>query len=329
MSSKPLVSAVIPTYNRAQPTIEAIQSVLAQTYSNVEILVVDDGSSDGSGELVEQFIRQQQRNGSQLCYLRQSNQGASVARNTGIEKARGTYVAFLDSDDRWLPEKLEWQVRALQQFNDKCGGCFTDARCVDSSGLDASTFGLFGRRYQETIGIDHSALRLLAKSFCGFWISTLLARTDMIRQIGGFNPSVSFCEDRDLYFRLSMITPLAHVDKPLVCCDRNSTPPGSLCRPWDRVDVRLRGQQRMYEDWLGLGDALPADVRKTILQQLRATHCDWANWHLSNERYDTARQEVSRAIRYELTPTMTAKWALTWIAPFLAKKFCGRPSSYL
>jgi len=327
MNCSPLVSAVIPTYNRAQPTIEAIQSVLAQTYSKVEIIVVDDGSTDGSGELVEQFV--QNMNSREIFYLCQSNQGASAARNAGIEKARGTYIAFLDSDDRWLPEKLEWQVRALQQFDNECGACFTDARCVDNSGLDAGTFGVFGKRYQEMTGIDQTALRSLAKSFCGFWISTLLARTDLIRQIGGFNPAIAFAEDRDLYFRLALVTSLVYIDKLLVCCDRNSTPPGSMCRPWDRVDVRLQGQQRMYESWLGLGDALPADVRKTVRQQLRATHCDWANWHLENEHYDTARQEVSRAVCYGLTPTVTAKWVLTWIAPLIARKLCGRPAHYL
>lgn len=116
MSGKPLVSVVIPTYNRVQQTIAAIESVLAQTYSHFEIIVVDDGSTDSSGEAIERFLRQGTNGRHQLFFLRQPNQGASAARNTGIAKARGEYIAFLDSDDYWLPEKLEWQMRALEQL---------------------------------------------------------------------------------------------------------------------------------------------------------------------------------------------------------------------
>ena len=99
MSSKPLVSVVIPTYNRAQQTIAAMESVLAQTYPNFEIIVVDDGSTDGSGEAIQRFIAQKTNGCHPIYFFSQPNQGASVARNTGIAKARGEYIAFLDSDD--------------------------------------------------------------------------------------------------------------------------------------------------------------------------------------------------------------------------------------
>ncbi len=328
MREKPLVSVVIPTYNRSYPTIAAIDSVLTQTYSNYEIIVVDDGSTDGSGELVQQFVSQKSGS-SEIFYFHQSNQGPSVARNVGIAKSRGEYIAFLDSDDMWLPEKLEWQVRVLKQLENECGACFTDTRYVDNSGTDGSTFQLFERHYEESIGIDSNATQSLAKSFCGFFVSSLLARADIIRQIGGFNPDVSYAEDRDFYFRLSLITSFAYIDRLLVRSDRSSSPPGSTCRPWDKVEVRLKGQERMYESWLALGSSLPLEVRKTILKDLRATHCDWANWHLENGRYDKARYEVSQAARYGLTPRMTAKWALTWIAPAIARKLSGKSRPYL
>src|ERR1017187_5289101 len=131
MSNKPFISVVIPTYNRCQMLMTAIESVLAQTYPAFEMVVVDDGSSDGTGEILQRFIDQRYGRGMQtqpIRYFYQSNQGQSVARNKGVEEARGEWIAFLDSDGLWFSEKLEWQVRAVAQFKNDCGACLTDAR---------------------------------------------------------------------------------------------------------------------------------------------------------------------------------------------------------
>lgn len=328
---RPYITVVIPTYNRAQPTIQAIESVTAQTYRAVEILVIDDGSTDGSGEVVRQYVESKsilESDTPEMYYFCQKNQGPSVARNAGIERARGDYIAFLDSDDSWLPEKLESQVRTLELCGNECGACFTDTEYLTKACTGASTFRLFGRNYQETVGIERDATRLLAQTFCGFFISTLLVRSDLVRQIGGFDSKIGFAEDRDLYFRLSLKTSLAYIDKMLVRGDRNATPAGSSCRPWDEVEVRLMGWQNMYEKWLS-DTALSPSIRNIVIQNLRKLHCDWANWHLHNSRYDEARRSVSRAVKYELTAKMAAKWVLTWIAPPFAKRLSGIPTAYL
>ena len=325
MSGKPLISIVIPTYNRAQQTIAAVESVLAQTYPNFEIIVVDDGSTDDSGETIQRFIAQKTNGSCPVSFFSQPNQGASIARNTGIAKARGEYIAFLDSDDIWLPEKLEWQMQALEQFKDECGVCVTDARLVNKSGMDiSSSFLTHGRHFEQTIGIDRDAVKSIARSFCGVWLSTLLARADLIKQIGGFSPDISFVEDRDLHFRLSLITSIAYVNKSLVKTDRTPSPPGSQVRPWDRAEVQFRQQQQMLEKWLRMGAALPQDVRRTIERSLRALHSHWANWHLENGRYDEAREAVSRAVKYEITLGTTVKWALVWLSPALAKRIAPK-----
>lgn len=321
MSSRPLVSVVIPNYNRVHQTIASVESVLAQTYPNFEIIVVDDGSTDGSGELIERFIGQRADSCHQkIQFFSQPNQGASIARNTGIAKARGEYIAFLDSDDVWVPEKLEWQVQALEQLKNECGVCFTDARLVNNSGLDVSSFRVHGRHYEQTIGIDRDAVKSLAESFSGFWVSSLLVRADIVRQIGGFSPDISFVEDRDLHFRLSLVTSIAYVNKQLIRTDRNPSPPGSTCRPWDKVEVQFRQQQRMLEKWLRMDDSLPPALRRTIERNLGALHSHWANWYLENGRYDEARQAVSRAVKHKITLALTVKWALTWLAPALARR---------
>jgi glycosyltransferase involved in cell wall biosynthesis len=320
MNSNPLVSVVIPTYNRTRQTIAAIESVLAQTYPNLEIIVVDDGSKDGSGEEIQRFIRERTDGCHQIFFFSQPNQGASVARNTGISKARGEYIAFLDSDDSWDAEKLEFQMQALKRFNNECDVCFTDARLVNNTGMDISSFQLHGRNYKQLIGIDRDALKSLAASFSGFWVSSLLVRADLARQIGGFSQDISFVEDRDFHFRLALLTSVAYVNKQLIRTDRSPSPPGSAIRPWDKVEVQFQQQQNMLEKWLTMNQALSPDLRKTIKRSLGALHSHWANWYLENSRYDEARLAASRAVKYKIALGTTVKWALTWLAPGFAKK---------
>ncbi|MGI9434807.1 MAG: glycosyltransferase family 2 protein, partial [Geminicoccaceae bacterium] len=120
----PLVSVVIPVFNRASTIAGAVESCLAQTYPHFEIILVDDGSSDDIGSAVRSFA-DTTADATKIRLVRHAhNQGVSAARNTGVREAKGVYVAFLDSDDAWLPQKLERQVaEALAQDNDHflCG----------------------------------------------------------------------------------------------------------------------------------------------------------------------------------------------------------------
>jgi glycosyltransferase involved in cell wall biosynthesis len=323
MNTNLLVSAVIPTYNRTQQTFAAVESVLAQTYPNVEVIVVDDGSVDGSADVVEQFVKQKVSAGHKVIFVRQRNQGASSARNTGIAKASGAYIGFLDSDDIWLPEKIEWQLKAFEEFGTECGACVTDANLVNDSGMDCSSFEQLGRRHQDLIGIDRNAARSLAESFC-FWVSSLLARTETLKQIGGFNPAISFVEDRDIFFRLSLITPIAYVNKLLTRTDRTPSPAGSNCRSWDRHDVQFHQQERMFASWLQMAPAVPTDVRRVIQRALGALHSSETNWHLEHSRYAEARKAVAKAVQYKFEPGTVAKFALTWLTPGLARSIAPK-----
>jgi glycosyltransferase involved in cell wall biosynthesis len=328
MNHRPLVSVVIPTFNRGRQVEAALRSVLAQTYPEFEVIVVDDGSTDGTGHALQTLISQEDCNSRRVRYFFRRNQGQSAARNMGIEKARGEWVAFLDSDDIWLPEKLEWQVRALEQFKDKCCACITDARLVDNLGMDTLAFRESGKPYEETLGIDFEAVRNLVKCRDPFWLSALLVRTDVVNQLGWFDNQLGYAEDHDFLFRLSLVTPFCYVNKPLSLLDRSRSPEGSNCRPWDAVEVRLRGSQSMFEKWLKLDSKLPPDVRKTVIQNLRHVYSAWANWYLEHERYDEAKQAVYKAMKYELTTKLAIKWTLTHAAPGLARRISPKMRVY-
>lgn len=319
------VSVVIPTYNRLRQVTTALESVLAQTYPNFEIIVVDDGSDDGTGDYIENLIRNRLANGSTIRYVHQPNQGSSAARNRGISEARGKWIAFLDSDDIWYPQKLEWQIGAMEAYSETCGACITDACLVNESGMKTTSFRETGKSYSQQMGIAENASERLAWSFDHFWMTSLLVRADLAKQIGGFDPNISFCEDHDFNFRLSLITSFCYVNKVLVELDRSPAP--STIRPWERIEVRLQNKRQMLEKWLK--DAtLPPKVRKTVSRSLRQTHSAWANWCLEAGRYGEAREALSKAVRIEATGPLMIKWILARIAPSFARKLTPKARAY-
>jgi len=318
----PLISVVIPTFNRAQQVQAALRSVLAQTYPELEVIVVDDGSTDGTDHALHTLINRE-RGGRAVHYVFQPNRGQSAARNKGVDQLRGRWTAFLDSDDVWLPEKLERQVRALEQFEDTSCACITDAKLTDNLGMDTSAFRKSGKPYEQSMGIDFEATTTLASYRDPFWLSTLLVRTDVVKRLGSFDTQLGYAEDHDLLFRLSLVTSICYVNKPLASLDRSKSPEGSNCRPWDGVEVRLRGSQLMLEKWLK-GSKLSPEVRKTVTQGLRGIHSAWANWYLEHERYEEAKEAIHQAMKYDLTPNLAIKWTLAKLAPRFARRISPR-----
>ena len=327
------ISVVVPTYNRSKIVLAGIESVLAQTYPAFEIIVVDDGSSDGTGEMLQRFIDQRSGCGMavpEIRYFYQSNQGQSAARNKGIAEARGEWIAFLDSDDPWHPEKLEWQVRAIAQFKNECGACFTDAKLFNNLNLNTTAFRTTDAHYEQPFGILPDAALLMTKPFGTCWVQTFVIRTDLIRELGGFDRDLHFAEDQDLLFRLALKTNYCYVNMPLVSIDRTdvNSDPNVAPRLWDRVEVRVQGAQLMCEKWLGLGAALPSNVRKSCVQKLRTTHSTWANLYLENGEYDKARRAIGAALKYEITFTLLAKWMIAWIAPKVARRIAPKSATF-
>lgn len=190
MMSNALVSVVIPTYNNAAFIAQAVRSVLGQSYPHVEIIVIDDGSTDDTGVSLQPFM-------SRIHYHYQENQGVSAARNAGISLANGRYIAFLDGDDQYLPDKLEKQV-ALMEAHPEAGCCHSGWIMVSEED---------GAMSETAVSPWQDAPQLTLKNWL-LWkpvfLGAMLFRREWLILAGGFDPSLPQAEDVDLLLRLAV-----------------------------------------------------------------------------------------------------------------------------
>jgi glycosyltransferase involved in cell wall biosynthesis len=197
----PRVSIVMPAYNYGRYLAGAVQSVLAQTFADWELLIVDDGSTDHTADVVRPFLADPR-----VRYLPQANQGPAVARNNGIAQARGQFVAFLDADDRWLPPKLERQL-ALIEKRLAVGLVYAPRRVIDPEGRE--------REYRQPAMYRGRVLaELFRDNFVCF--SSVLVRREALSRAGGFDTKVAHSEDWELLLRLAAEWEFDYVDEPLV-----------------------------------------------------------------------------------------------------------------
>lgn len=207
MKAQPLVSAIIPTYNREHIIAEAVDSVLAQTYPNIEIVIVDDGSKDRTLEVLRAY-------GDKTRVIAQANAGPAAARNRGIRESQGELIAFLDSDDIWLPTKTERQVNLLQRAGEKVTSCLSNILMQWKSG-DRSSFEIALLEPSTEEGIWLNVDEVLATRSVLF-NQGIMIRRQVIEKIGGFDESIRYLEDYEFPLRLSLEGPWAFINTPLV-----------------------------------------------------------------------------------------------------------------
>jgi glycosyltransferase involved in cell wall biosynthesis len=201
LTSTPEISVIIPAYNASGTVGTAVDSVLAQSFSDFELLVIDDGSRDDTAEVV------QARDDPRVNCIRTENGGVSVARNRGLELASGSYVAFLDADDAWQPTKLERQHRAMSEMP-RIGLCFTSTELVDD---DLQRLGV-----QHAVDrSDYTEALLLEGNIIAGTACSPMVRTSVINQAGRFDQRLSLCADWDMWLRLSVITSFFALDETL------------------------------------------------------------------------------------------------------------------
>lgn len=197
-----LVSVIIPTFNRAAKVVKAIESVIDQTYKNIEIVVVDDGSTDQTATAVTRF-------GDNVKYLSKKNGGVSSARNYGIKNCAGDLIAFLDSDDLWLPHKILKQVDYLQQHSD-FGMVLCDYFIVNPEGKQTGT-----TNRRDDLPNDGMILHdvLLAPYLIP---SSVLVRKDVLIEVGMFDETLKTAEDLDLHLKIACKYKIGLLCEPLL-----------------------------------------------------------------------------------------------------------------
>lgn len=197
VTTHPLVSIIIPTYNRAELMTQAVQSALNQTYPSVEVILVDDGSTDGTSEKASQF-------GTRIRYIRQGNAGVSAARNHGFAQSQGELVCFLDDDDVYFEDKIALQVDLLERH--------PEAPAANGNYFYMNQNGSL-LSHNSMLPVEDTFKNLLLSDF--IWMSSPLIRRDALIKAGLFNPEFSLGADIDLWLRLAKLGDFVCVQKPI------------------------------------------------------------------------------------------------------------------
>jgi len=266
--TSPIVSVIIPTYNCKDYVQEAINSALAQTYQDFELIVVDDGSTDGTGEVLKRFH-------SRIRYVYQDNRGISAATNRGIRMASGQLIAFLDHDDLWVPHKLQCQVAYLDAHPDVALVC-----------TRFSTIGYNGgylKELEEPFGVPAGQVSFETIFWrCPVLTSTVLVRREALLQAGLFDETMRWGQDWDMWARLALQSAIVLMPESLVRyrIHAGNTYARLLSQP-EEVDRWfsdvLRSKEKIYRHWpSGLGDIEEVKRRVTADHLARAAILNFA-----------------------------------------------------
>jgi glycosyltransferase involved in cell wall biosynthesis len=301
-----LVSVILPTYNRAYSLGAAIESVLAQSYRPIEIIVVDDGSKDNTAEVVAAF-------GDEVRYVKQANGGVASARNHGFRIARGEFVALIDSDDRWYPWKLEAQVAFLRKFPE-AGMVWTDMTAVRDNGEKAydAYLRIFYKAYERVrtedfmrnvgkladLGLNVPAELQARPMWIGDIFSqliggtlvhtpTTLLRRERVRATGGYDENLRpNGEDFDFHLRTAVHGPVGFIDAPAI--DYRIGNEDQLTAPSQGLTM-ARAYLKTVDRWVG---AHPERV--TLTKDVLADIVAYANRWVGQEALILGNQKEAR-----------------------------------
>jgi glycosyltransferase involved in cell wall biosynthesis len=275
------ISVVIPVYNGRNTIAPVIESVLDQTYPPLEIIVVDDGSTDGTAELVGHTF------GDRVTCVTQENQGVSFARNHGAARAAGPWLAFLDSDDLWLPNKLEEQVGVIRE-RPSCDAVLSEVYFVDP---DDNITGQ-SRRNADCSSRERYLNDIIKNPM--LLPSTLLVKKAVFMRYGRFDQSLVTAEDLDFHLQLAASSDLYIVDKPLV--------------RYRRSDRGLSALKRTYDDYVHvinrfIGNNPELLTRKSAREALVHAHLRAQKGYAIHGDFRASARAFGRAVRHGRTLT--------------------------
>jgi glycosyltransferase involved in cell wall biosynthesis len=277
----PLISVVIPTYNRGQMVKEAVCSVLAQDFRNFELILVDDGSTDNTPDILDEFR-------DELIVIRQENKGVSAARNRGIAAASGELIAFLDSDDLWLPKKLSEQAGFFQSNPDALI-CQTEEIWI-RNGVRVNP----KKKHQKRSGMIFDP----SLSLCLVSPSAVMMRRELFEIVGGFDETLPACEDYDLWLRVGYRYPIFLTETPLIIKRGGHEDQLSSAAGLDKF--RIRSIKNLIEKHV-----LSEDQCKTAITVLKEKCRIYAGGCLKRGRAEEAAEylRLSRSQKFAVPPS--------------------------
>lgn len=276
----PKISIIIPVYNGEKYIAQAIESVLAQTYKNFEIIIINDGSTDNSLEKIKPYLSLPN-----IKYIEQHNKGVAAARNTGIVNYAGELIALLDQDDLWLSEKLKVQVDYLAKNTD-VGLVHSNFAYIDKKGKQI---------YPTDAWITDAKGMCFKRLFIGNAIAplTVIMKRECMDRVGLFDEEISYCDDYELWLRIARHFRIGHIDQILAL-------------------YRLHGSNASGRDWVGMKlkklEAINGFLRKfpevrselgwtTVRLRLARLHRDLASAYLLTNQPEKARMHFRESIR--------------------------------
>ena len=265
MSDLPLVSAIIATYNRAHIVEEAIESILHQTYANVELIVIDDGSVDNTREVLDRYA-------GRIKSVYQENAGPAAAWNRGIQESRGEIITFLGSDDIWLPTFLQNQVAVLQEAGEAVPCCLCNGWLRYGTGKGTTSFEYSLLNSELPRGVWTNVKEVLSTRFVAFGQMVAIRRS-VLERIGLFDKDLRYLEDYDMALRLAVEGPWGFIREPLVVWRQGTTDSLSQEGAQKRIQligIWIRVRERVLQS-LPAGDKFFA-MRKLLGRTLSHTY---------------------------------------------------------
>ncbi|TAK26073.1 MAG: glycosyltransferase [Chloroflexota bacterium] len=291
----PRVSVIIPTFNYGHFICQAIDSVLNQTFDDLEIIVVDDGSSDDTVARIGQY------GGGRVRLIQQDHRGPSAARNRAYPETTGEFVAFLDADDLWLPDKLERQIPLLEA--DERVGLVAGAYYLQ---IDAT-----GERFERQSPLRGDVLRYVAvENIVSGSATTALMRRSVLDRVGPMDESLRACEDWDLWLRIARVSHFAYVDAPIAVLRRHS---GNSSSDGSRM---IAGYKRVIERFFS-DPTLPPEIKRLRRRAWAVANLTMGKLAARHGRRSEATKYLARAIWHR------PLWADPYVV--LARGLIGHP----
>lgn len=312
------ISVIIPLYNREDTIIGCLSSIVNQSHPPDEVIVVDDGSTDNSRSVFEKWLSSADTGKVEIKYLSQENRGKSAALNTGVEASSGDWVAFNDSDDIWLPKKIETQMTLLAR-HPEIDACLADSGYANNSELNQTGFEISNFSESQLVdGVLQNSHRYLARNPNGFFMQSMLVRRKLIPEIFPMNPDLRVAQDIDLIFRVSLLTDYCVCYETLVQIDRTPSRSIGLTKEHNMKSVyRLKIKEQIMCGWLSIQSERLNEARKAISNRLSSLQHSIAKELFSiNER-----QEARLYLKKAITASFTAKSFLRFVYTNLIFKF--------